>query len=268
MEPTTPLAEIIPGYAEVDTDDADAIIDADVVVDDLNLIFVNFYFFSFFTSFLPTVITAKYLALVSLSGLLQLLIINLIDGAEDGLTRAVHFTSHSISLSLCTSLSPSLSLFSPLCLSTSFSLSLYLSLFLCTYHSLSLMHTLALFSFKIDFFSENSIFNTLSLLHRSNKLPKKTFWAYFPRDSFRLSFFSPRAFHHGSVWIENLAQKAQLAIASTMVSILASGPSCPRLKLPAFPKFQRKKLSIFLRLINRAAKRKVDSGLKMLIEPI
>ena len=29
LEPTTPLAEIVPGYAEVDTDDADAIIDAD-----------------------------------------------------------------------------------------------------------------------------------------------------------------------------------------------------------------------------------------------
>ena len=87
LEPTTPLAEIVPGYAEVDTDDADTIIDADVVVDDLNLIFVNFYFFSFFTSFLPTVITAKYLALVSLSGLLQLLIINLIHNSERAFTE-------------------------------------------------------------------------------------------------------------------------------------------------------------------------------------
>ena len=41
-----------------------------------------------------------------------------------------------------------------------------------------------------------------------------------------------------------------------------SGPSCPGFDS------QRKKLSMLLRLLNGTAQRKVDSGLKMLIEPI
>ena len=46
-EAATPSAEIVPDHTNADAD-ADADVD---VVDDLNLIFVNFYFFSFFTSF-------------------------------------------------------------------------------------------------------------------------------------------------------------------------------------------------------------------------
>ena len=49
---------------------------------------------------------------------------------------------------------------------------------------------------------------------------------------------------------------------SIMVCILASEPSCPKFDSP------QKELLRLLRLINGAAQRKVNSGLKMLIEPI
>ena len=49
-----------------------------------------------------------------------------------------------------------------------------------------------------------------------------------------------------------------------MVSILASKPGCPSV----LQIFSVKKLLMLLRLINSAAYRKVDSGLKMLIESI
>ena len=56
---------------------------------------------------------------------------------------------------------------------------------------------------------------------------------------------------------------------STMVSKLASGPSCPGFYSQHSRNILRGKfLSMLLRLINGAAERKVDSGLKMSIEPI
>ena len=42
----------------------------------------------------------------------------------------------------------------------------------------------------------------------------------------------------------------------------------PSVRCPMFPKNSEEKLSMLLRLINGAVKRKVDSGLKMFIQPI
>ena len=55
---------------------------------------------------------------------------------------------------------------------------------------------------------------------------------------------------------------------STMVSILASGPSCPGFNSQRSLKVIGKKLSMLQRLINRVAYRKVNSGLKIWIEAI
>ena len=54
----------------------------------------------------------------------------------------------------------------------------------------------------------------------------------------------------------------------TLVSTLASGPSCPGFHFQHYQeKFPAKKFTMLLRLIDGQALRKVDSGLKMLIQP-
>ena len=52
-----------------------------------------------------------------------------------------------------------------------------------------------------------------------------------------------------------------------MVSILATGPSCPGFDSQHYQK-QWRKLLMLLRLIHGAALRKVDNGLEILIQPI
>ena len=54
----------------------------------------------------------------------------------------------------------------------------------------------------------------------------------------------------------------------TRVSMLASRPRCPGFNSLQCQKFSEEKLLMLLRLINGTGKRKVDSGLKILIEPI
>ena len=55
------------------------------------------------------------------------------------------------------------------------------------------------------------------------------------------------------------------ACGSMMVSILASKPSVPLVRFPAFQKNSEEKIKMLLQLINNAGKRKVDYGLIMLI---
>ena len=63
---------------------------------------------------------------------------------------------------------------------------------------------------------------------------------------------------------DNARTKKSYEAGGTTVSILAFRPRGPGL-IPSIPQnFQRKYLSILLKLINSAVLRKVDSGLKML----
>ena len=53
-----------------------------------------------------------------------------------------------------------------------------------------------------------------------------------------------------------------------MASLLASRPSYPELDSQQSQKISKEEMLMLLRLISSAAQRKVDSGLKMLIELI